>query len=100
MTHGGVGPVGSVEDSRTGGVRSSGGGQISGISERGGKLGAAAIASADGSFAKTGSAGVADVRLPHRVLACCTPSLITASPARSNSVFLVQKMRSFNRYET
>src|ERR1700735_4362417 len=47
-------------------------------------------ASNSGSAAKTGPAGASATRFPQRVLAMCSPSVITVSPFSSVSRFFVQ----------
>src|SRR5277367_3373156 len=58
------------------------------------------IASGEGPLFSTGPAGASEMRFPQRVLAICSPSVITVSPAGRFSLFFVQKIRLPTRYET
>jgi hypothetical protein len=87
---GGFGDIELPGGSETRGTRGLGSGQVSGTSATRGKAGATSIASAGGSFGETGPSGATEMRLPQRVRASCTPSLMTVSPACNVRVFLVQ----------
>jgi len=51
------------------------------------------IASGEGSLFNTGATGPSEIRFPQRVLAMCSPSVNTVSPAGRFSRFFVQKIR-------
>jgi len=50
-------------------------------------------ASGEGSLFNTGPTGASEIRFPQRVLAMCSPSVTTVSPAGRFSLFFVQKIR-------
>jgi hypothetical protein len=56
--------------------------------------------SSSGPAARIGPAGTSDKRFPQRVLAMCSPSVITVSPLGSIIGFLDQNTLFPSRYET
>src|SRR5580704_1548296 len=102
---GGKGLPGSATDAMGGALVGNGGKSNAGGPTNSGVPGNASatsggLASNSGPAARTGPAGASDKRLPQRVLARCSPSVITASPLGSNRGFLVQYTRLPRRYET
>src|ERR1700722_18473300 len=82
----------------TGRLDSSGGPRAPG--EPGNSSATSGADSSSGPAAKTGPAGTSDNRFPQRVLATCSPSVITVSPLGSIIGFRDQNTLFPRRYET